>query len=104
MSSAKDRSASIREVRRRGFTARLRPGEKLRERFAADCAECDCEGYKHYAGVPIIAIAEGTHAGRPYQRCLECGTAWTRREFRWQPATVIELPRVATQGEAACPT
>lgn len=55
--------------------------------YNCDCALCDCDPTGRYVGMPIIAVGENKALGT--HRCLHCGTTWTARKYRWQPAKVV---------------
>ena len=74
----------------------IMPGEEYVREWCCDCTECDCPPRGEMSLIPWLSIATGTTPdGIAYQRCLNCNTAWTAREYRWQPARKIKLRRAA---------
>ena len=78
------------------WRSKVRPGEEYVREWCCDCAECDCPPRGKKSSIPWLSIATGTTPeGIAYQRCLNCNTAWTAREYRWQPARKIKLRRAS---------
>lgn len=74
------------------YESDLRAGEKLTARYSCDVALCRCEPVSS-AVVDTIPVAQGTAPdGTQYDRCLLCGTCWTRKRWRDCPSEVIADP------------
>lgn len=66
--------------------AKLEPGETLCQSYDASGALCDCEPtHLWYSFLPCIAVGRS----RTSDRCLSCGTAWTRRIWTWETAQLV---------------
>jgi hypothetical protein len=66
-----------------------RDGEIVLPSYCWDGALCECPPtHKHEAtGLPCISVAVNAQEGT--DRCLGCGSVWTHREYRWEPAQLL---------------